>query len=137
MARVSLQVSEVGLRSLAFTILILGGALTAACGPVVSGVSVLDASHALAEADAAGAKQNALYEYTAASEYLKKAREEAAYSDFIGSADFADKALKFALDAKSKAMATPPAVVPTAPSPVVEPSQAPTQVPVVAPTPRP
>lgn len=124
------------MRSLAFTILTVGGALTSACGPVVSGMDVLDASRALADADAAGAKQSALYEYTAASEYLKKAREEAAYSDFIGSCDFADKALKLALEAKSKATSAPPA---TSPAPTAVPSTPPqpvaNPVPVVPPTP--
>lgn len=104
--------------------LIAGAALlgsTAGCAPVSSTASVLKADLALSAAETAGAKQNAPYEYTAATEYLSKAREDAAYSHFSASVDFADKALKLASDAKNKALAVsqagqPVSLPPAAPS---------------------
>ena len=73
------------------------------CGPVVSGVRILQADVALSEAQTAGAKETAVYEYTAAKAYLDKAREEHGYSDFWGARVYADKALKFARKAKKRA----------------------------------
>lgn len=73
------------------------------CGPVVSGVRILKADVALSEAQTAGAKETAVYEYTAAKAYLDKAREEHGYSDFWGARVYADKALKFARKAKKRA----------------------------------
>jgi hypothetical protein len=104
--------------------LIAGAALLgslSACAPVSSTASVLKADLALSAAETAGAKQHAPYEYTAAVEYLAKAREEAGYSRFAASVDFADKALRLASDAKNKALAVsqagqPVSLPPPAPS---------------------
>lgn len=90
------------------------------CGPVVSGVQIVKANIALSAAATAGAKRAALYEYTAAKEYLQKAREEEAYSDFWASRIYADKALEYADRARKKAAATG-----GEPSTVVLPEQAP------------
>lgn len=73
------------------------------CGPFISGVRILKADVALSEAETAGAKSNAVYEYTAAELYLNKAREEHGYSDFWGARRYADKALRLAHQAKKKA----------------------------------
>jgi hypothetical protein len=75
------------------------------CGPVVSGVQIVKANIALGAAETAGAKKYAssLYEYTLATEYLQKAREENGYSDFAAARDYADKALGFAVEARNKA----------------------------------
>jgi len=75
------------------------------CAPIVSGVQVVKANIAISAAETAGAKTNAIYEYTAALEYLKKAREEAGYSDYSASRIYADKALDYALRARDKAEA--------------------------------
>ena len=73
------------------------------CGPVVSGMRIMKADVEISEAVTAGAREHAVYEYTAAVEYLKKAREEHAYSDFLGAERFAAKALDLAYKARRKA----------------------------------
>jgi hypothetical protein len=72
----------------------------AACGPIVSGVQIINADIALSAAKTAGADQHSLYEYTAAQQYLHKAREEHGYSDFSAARVFADKALAHAVKAR-------------------------------------
>ncbi len=85
-------------------VLFIGGCLfVLGCGPIVGGVQVIQASVELSAAETAGAKQNAIYEHTAAVEYLQKAREEAGYSDFAESRKYANKALEFAEKARKKA----------------------------------
>ena len=73
------------------------------CGPLVSGVKIIQADIRLSEAETAGAKLNALYEYTIAEEYLKKSREEHAYSEFWTARRYADYAILFGEKARSKA----------------------------------
>ena len=73
------------------------------CGPIVSGMRIMKADVEISEAVTAGARDHAVYEYTAALEYLKKAREEHAYSDFVGAERFAAKALDYAYQARRKA----------------------------------
>ncbi len=75
----------------------------AGCGPMISGVKILRAGVRLSEAETAGAKIDALYEYTAAVEYFKKAREEHAYSEFWTARRYADKAIYYAEQARQKA----------------------------------
>jgi hypothetical protein len=102
-------------------VVILAGSL-AGCAPVVSGVQVVQAKIDLESAETAGAKTLALYEYTAAAEYLHKAREEASYSDFLAARVFAEKAQKLAQEAREKALATPaPGKAVTAPKPATPP----------------
>tara|TARA_Y100001934_G_scaffold139078_1_gene167817 strand:+ start:154 stop:483 length:330 start_codon:yes stop_codon:yes gene_type:complete len=73
------------------------------CGPMISGVKILRARVSLSEAQTAGANKEALYEYTAAEEYFKKAREEHAYSEFWTARRYADKAIFYAQQARQKA----------------------------------
>jgi len=80
--------------------------LAEGCGPVVSGVQIINVNIAISAAETAGAKRAAVYEYTAAKEYLQKAREEHGYSDFWASRIYADKALDYAVRARKKAEAT-------------------------------
>lgn len=102
-------------------LLALPGVLCAltACGPIQSTAYLLDADVALQAAATARAQQYAPYEYTAASLYLTKAREEAGYSDFEVAVDFAKKASKFANEAREKSLsaaaneATPPPLPPS------------------------
>ncbi|MFZ5471366.1 MAG: DUF4398 domain-containing protein [Myxococcota bacterium] len=75
-----------------------------ACGPVQSTAYLLDADVQLEAARTAGAEKYAPYEWTAAALYLHKAREEVGYSDFQVAVDFAQKAARFANEAKAKAL---------------------------------
>ena len=62
------------------------------CGPVISVWLVSDAEAKMAAARAAEAEENAVYEYTAAEAYLKKAHEELGYADYGPAIDYAFKA---------------------------------------------
>ncbi len=75
------------------------------CGPTQSTALIMDGDVQLEAARMADAPKLAPYEYTAAEAYLHKAREEQGYSDFDISIDFGRKAVKYALEAKKKAMA--------------------------------
>lgn len=108
-------------------VLIAGGLLTG-CGPIVSGVQIVNANIACSAAETAGAKRTALYEYTAAREYLRKAREENAYSDFWAARVYADKAVEFALRARKKAEAAAAAEQPVVlPEQTVQPAEVPSK----------
>ncbi len=76
-----------------------------ACGPTQSTALIMDADVQLAAATSAQAEALAPYEWTAARQYLHKAREEQGYSDYEAAIEFAEKARRYALDAKAKAMA--------------------------------
>jgi hypothetical protein len=71
---------------------IAGPLVLAACGPVQSSSLLVDAQAELAAARTAEAEKQAPFEYTAAEEYLHKAREEQSYADYEVSIDFARKA---------------------------------------------
>jgi len=104
------------LRTIAVIFWVAAAASLYGCGPIVSGVQIIKANIALGAAETAGAKKDATYEYVAAEEYLKKAREEDSYADFSASRIYADKALDFALQARRKAeqaaQSTQPAALP-------------------------
>lgn len=87
-------------------LLAAAGCLTA-CGPIQSTAFLLDADVQLEAARTAGAEKYSPYEWTAAKLYLHKAREEVGYSDFEAAVDFAQKASKYANDAKAKSLAAP------------------------------
>jgi hypothetical protein len=81
-------------------------ALTASgCGPIeyLNQVSS-KAATALADAKRAQADRYAPYEYTAAEEYLHKAREEAGYAEYQDSIEFGRKAEELAHRARAIAM---------------------------------
>jgi hypothetical protein len=88
--------------------------LAGACGPVeYIGQVTRRASSEVAAAKTAGADRYAPYEYTAAVEYLHKAREEAGYADFQAAIRFGKKAEELAKRASELAKAgkqsdTPP-----------------------------
>lgn len=91
-------------------LLVLAGLLpllgaAAGCGPVQSTAYLLDADVQLQAARTAGAEKLAPYEYTAASLYLHKAREEVGYSDFEAAVDYSQKASRHANEARSRALA--------------------------------
>ncbi len=103
MMKRALMTGLVGLAALGLSI------LAGSCGPVESTHVILKADTALHNAKTAGAasSQNpeAIYHFTAAEQYIHKAREEWGRSDFEYSVDFARRALEHANAARDKAMA--------------------------------
>lgn len=95
------------------------GAL-AGCGPIRSTAYLLDAEVQIEAARTAGAEKRAPYEWTAANLYIRKAREEVAYSDFQAGLDFAEKASRFANKARENSLAAGNAASP-APTPAPTP----------------
>ena len=91
------------------------------CGPVQSTAYLLDAEVQIEAARTAGADKYAPYEWTAANLYIHKAREEAGYADFQVAVNFAQKASKFANQAREKSMASPKRDEAPAPRAPVEP----------------
>ena len=73
------------------------------CGPIISTYLIVSAQADLDGAKAAEAEKYAVYEYTAADQYLHKAREEQGYADFGPAIDFAYKADDLAKKALDKA----------------------------------
>ena len=73
-----------------------------ACGPAQSTVVINEAEVALERAMLAGAEKKAPYEYYSATEYLEKAKEEWAYSDFEAALDYAALSKQFSEEAKKK-----------------------------------
>ncbi len=83
--------------SFALLLLLLGG-----CGPIASTGPMLQARDLVDLAKAAGSEQFAMYEFTMAREYLAKAREEWAYSDFQKAREYSDLAADFAKRAMAR-----------------------------------
>ena len=81
-------------------------AALAACGPIRSTSSLIAADVELEAARSAGAQKTAAYEYTAAETYLHQARVMAGAAQYQASQEYADKAFKFAQEAKKKAIAS-------------------------------
>jgi hypothetical protein len=85
--------------------MVAAAGVLAGCGPVKSTAHLLDAEVQIQAARTAGAERLAPYEWTSANLYIRKAREEVGYSDFQAGVDFAEKAARFAAQAREKAMA--------------------------------
>ena len=81
-------------------------ALVAGCGPVeyINQVGIKAAS-AVSAAKLAQADRYAPYEYTAAEEYLHKAREEASYAEYEEAIEFGRKAEELANKGRAMAVA--------------------------------
>ena len=77
------------------------------CGAIVSGTTISDAAIALEAAQLEQAEEFATYEFVTAAEYLQKAREEWAYSDFQHADAYAQYALEMARAAVERAVANP------------------------------
>jgi hypothetical protein len=75
-----------------------------ACGPVQSTYLIVSAQAELDAARAAQADRYAPYEYTAADQYLAKAREEQGYAEFGAAVDFAYKAKELAKEGKKRSL---------------------------------
>jgi hypothetical protein len=87
-------------------LLVLLALALSSCGPIQSTAYLLDADVQIQAAKTAGADKYAPYEWTAANLYLRKAREEVGYADFEVAVDFAQKASKYANDARERAMSS-------------------------------
>ncbi|MBI3183362.1 MAG: DUF4398 domain-containing protein [Myxococcales bacterium] len=92
------------------------------CGPVQSTAYLLDAEVQIQAARTAGAEKLAPYEWTAANLYIRKAREEVGFSDFEVAVDFAQKAARFANEARARSLSSkreesPPPLPPTMSAP--------------------
>jgi hypothetical protein len=98
-------------------VLVAAAGALAGCGPVKSTSHLLDAEVQIQAARTAGAEKFAPYEWTAANLYIRKAREEVSYSDYQAGVDFAEKAARFAAEAREKAMANASAEDASSPSP--------------------
>lgn len=98
-APVRLAATRAGLSwcSLALLLLLLGG-----CGPIASTGPMLQARDLVEFARGAGSERFAMYEFTMAREYLAKAREEWAYSDFQKAREYSDLAADFAKRAMAR-----------------------------------
>jgi hypothetical protein len=78
--------------------------LFAGCGPTQSTSFLIDAEVMLEAARTAQADKLAPYEWTAANLYIHKSKEEAGYSDFEQSVDYAKKGVDFATRARDVAI---------------------------------
>ena len=76
---------------------------SAGCGPVISSYLIVSAQADLDGARAAESEKYAVYETTAATEYLHKAKEEQGYADFGPAIDYAYKAQDMAQKARQRA----------------------------------
>ena len=83
---------------------LFAASVLAACGPVQSTAYLMDAEVQIEAARTAQAERYAPYEWTAANLYYRKSKEEVGYSDFEQAVDFAQKAQKFAGQARDNAM---------------------------------
>ncbi len=84
------------MRAVALLVLLTTTVLTTGCGPIeYLTVVTFEASKAVQEAKASRAPELAPYEYTAAVEYLHKAREVGGYARYEEAARFGGKARDF------------------------------------------
>lgn len=97
--------NETRLRGLRLGLMAVAAAVSIACGPVQSTTLIVDASAELSAAKTARADKHAPFEFTAAEEYLHKAREEQSYADFQVAVNFARKSLNCARVARMLAEA--------------------------------
>jgi len=97
----SLQASRI---ALALMGLLLGGCYAGVRGTV----KLVEGDQELAKARSAGAPDSAVYEWTMADEYMKKARDEWARSDFESAEKLVAKSKKWAAEAATLARTAGP-----------------------------
>ncbi len=90
-----------GLRLVVISAVVL---LALTCGPVQSTAYLIDAETMLEAAKTAQADKLAPYEWTSATLYLHKSKEEVGYSDYEQAVDYAKKAVEFATKARDSAI---------------------------------
>lgn len=90
--------------------------ILAGCGPIRSTAFIIDAEVQIQAAKTAGAEKLAPYEWTAANLYIYKAREEVGTSDYGVAVDFAEKASRYANEARDKSLAITREEGPTGPT---------------------
>ena len=78
--------------------------LCAGCASVKSTMSLAEAEQAIYQARAAGAPEKAIYHWTVADEFIKKAREEWSHADYEAADTMAAKAVSWAEVAKNLAI---------------------------------
>lgn len=71
----------------------------ASCGPIVSTQMISDARRSVDRASSRDGAEHAIYEYTLATLYLDKAREEWAYNRYQKARDYARLAQRYAEEA--------------------------------------
>lgn len=93
------------LRWIGLVVLACGGGLLAlaGCGPTLYTINTIPAGSAVAEAEEAGAVENAPYEYWYAHEHLEKAHEEASEASYEDASRFAEIAEEFGTKARELA----------------------------------
>jgi hypothetical protein len=91
-------------RTLALGLTLLSAA---ACGPLQSAAYLSDAETQRKAALSANAPERAPYEWTSGSLYLRKAREEAGYSQYEEAVTYATKATEQFTQATRRAVGTP------------------------------
>jgi len=79
------------------------GVVAAGCGPTFYTINTIPAASAVAEAEEAGAVENAPYEYWYAHEHLMKAREEASEASYEDAVRYAEMAEEFGSKARELA----------------------------------
>ena len=99
-----LRRTESCLRRLGIVLGAFGVVMSVGCGPFgyLKKVAV-DASRAVGQAEKAGAKEYAPYEYWGAVTYLEQAKVLMAYSEYDRAFDYGDRAKQLAEEAKQKA----------------------------------
>lgn len=116
--------------------------LMTGCAALKASYHISDASDALNRAEGRQAPELAVYEYTLASRYLAKAKEEAGYSDYRVSVELADLSASWsdrAIIAIGEGRAAPmePTAAPAAPAPPLRPHSGIVPLPETVPLPEP
>lgn len=84
--------------------LLAGAVLGISCGPIQSTAVLLDAENMLEAARTAQAEKQAPYEWTAASLYFAKSKEEVGKSEYEAAVGYGKKALDYATRARDAAL---------------------------------
>jgi hypothetical protein len=85
-------------------VLLLGAVVGLSCGPIQSTAVLLDTENMLEAAHTSQAERLAPYEWTAASLYFAKAKEEVGSSEYEAAVGYGKKALDFATKARDVAL---------------------------------
>ena len=91
-------------RALKAVVLLLGALAGSSCGPIQSAAVLVDVENMLEVAHTSQAETLAPYEWTAASLYFGKAKEEVGVSEYEAAVGYGRKALDFATRAKDVAL---------------------------------
>ena len=104
-----------GLKRIATLLAVAAVTLLTGCGAMVARARIVGAETAVGAARRAQAETKAIYEYTAATIYLEKAREEEAYGRFGNAIEWGGLAEQLAEKARLAAATAEPEPVPALP----------------------